>query len=154
MQMTQVLVGNVLYPLTEGQPLLIDVGDTIKVFYAFKYKMPETADVRIWASLYNYTMGVLNRQERAQTREAITLVKALEWKGYEGEIDIEVGEIGSGTYGIICELPDYDVEHHIDDCIEVTAPPSMFEMIGPLLVLGLMAGMMSMMAPMMKEGFG
>ena len=151
--MIQAQVGNVLYPLAEGQPLPVAVGDTIKVFYAFSYKMPETAGVKIWASLYNYTLGVLNREEKAQTKETITLVKSLEWKPYEGEIDIEIGDISSGTYGLICELPDYDVEHHLDDCLEVTAPPSVFEMIGPLLVIGLMAAMVGMMAPMMEEGF-
>ena len=148
MQITQVAVGNVLYPLTEGQLLPVAVGDTIKVFYAFKYKMPETSGVRIWASLYQVT-----RTEKAQTKDKITLVKALDWKDYAGEIDIEIGQIGSGTYGLICELPDYDVEHRIDDCIEVTAPSSIMEMIGPLLVLGLMVGMVGMMAPMMEEGF-
>lgn len=33
------------------------------------------------------------------------------------------------------------------------AAADMWSTVGPLLVLGLMAGMMSMMAPMMKEGF-
>jgi len=150
---TQVAVGNVLYPLTEGQPLPINVGETVKVFYAFKYKLPETTGVRIWASLYRYTAGILDRSAQAQTKLTITLVKALDWEDYAGEIDIEVGNVSSGTYGLICELPDYDVEHHIDDCIEVTAPPSIMDMIGPLLVMGLMVGMVAMMAPMMEEGF-
>ncbi|GAI62971.1 unnamed protein product [marine sediment metagenome] len=154
MQITQVAVGNVLYPLVEGQPLPIDVGQTLRVFYAFKYKMPETNGVRIWASLYRYTMGVLDRSSQAQTKETIPLEKALEWKDYSGEIDIVVGQIGSGTYGLICELPDYDKEDHIDDCIEVTAAPSIWAMIGPLLMLGLMVGLVSMMAPMMEEGVG
>lgn len=149
MQIAQVIqVGNVLYPLTEGEPLPVAVGDTLKVFYAFKYKMPETTDVRIWVSLYQITLT-----EKAQTKDEITLVKALEWKDYEGEIDIEVGEIGSGTYGLICELPDYDMEHRIDDCIEVTAAPGIFEMIGPLLVIGLMVALVALVAPKMKEGF-
>jgi len=152
MEITQVQVGNVLYPLTEGQPLPISVGQTLRVFYGFKYKMPETTGVRIWASLYRYTMGVLDRASAAQTKDKITLVKALDWKDYADEIDIEIGQIGSGTYGLICELPDYDVEHRIDDCIEVTAAPSIWEMIGPLLVLGLMVGMVAMIAPMMEEG--
>ncbi|GAI07198.1 unnamed protein product, partial [marine sediment metagenome] len=145
-------VGNVIYPLTEGQPLPIKGGDTIRLFYAFKYKMPETTGVKIWASLYNYTLGILNRQEKAQTKQTITLEKALEWKDYPGEIDIVIGEISSGTYGLICELPDHDLEERIDNCLEVAAVPSVFEMIGPLLVLGLMAGIVSMMAPTMKEG--
>ncbi|MBA7558636.1 hypothetical protein ES708_00240 [subsurface metagenome] len=153
MQITQVQVGNVLYPLTEGEPLPVwsGVGDTIKVFYTFKYRMPETSSVRIWASLHRVT-----RVELAQTKDEITLVKALEWKDYEGEIDIEVGRIVSGTYSLILELPDYDVEHRIDACIEVTAAPGIggMEMIGPILVIGLMAVMVGMLAPTMEEGFG
>lgn len=153
MRITQAQVGNVLYPLTEGQPLPIKIGETIRVFYGFRYKLPKESGVRIWASLYNYSPGWLDRKEKAQTKETITLGKALEWEDHSGEIDIVVGDISSGTYGLICELPDYDKEEHIDDCIEVTAPPSVWEMIGPLLVIGLMAGMVSMMAPMMEEGF-
>ena len=152
MQIIQAQVGNIA--LTEGQPLPVNVGDTIRVFYAFNYKMPETSGVRVWASLYQVT-----RTEKAQTKDKITLMKSLEWKPYEGEIDIDIGRVGSGTYGLICELPDYKdaegnpVEDKIEDCIEVTAAPSPWEMIGPLLILGLMAAMVSMMAPMMKEGF-
>jgi len=155
MRVTHAQVGNVLYPLTEGQPLPIKVGQTLRVFYAFRYKLPDNAGVRIWASLYTKTpiIGTINREEKAQNKQTITLAKALDWRDYEGEIDIEVGQIGSGIYGLICELPDYpDAEHHIDDCIEVTEAPSVWGMIGPLLVLGLMAGMVSMMAPMMEEG--
>lgn len=148
MQIAQVQVGNVLYPLTEGEPLPVAVGDTLKVFYTFKYRMLETASVRIWASLHRVT-----RVELAQTKDEITLAKTLEWKDYEGEIDIEVGRIVSGTYSLILELPDYDVEHRIDACIEVTAAPGIFEMIGPILAIGLMAVMVGMMAPMMEEGF-
>lgn len=148
---TQVQVGNVIYPLVEGQPLPITVGQTLRVFYQFKYKMPETSGVRIWASLYGYVYGIIARQELAQTKEMITLPKALEWSPYEGEIDINIGDVPAGIYGLICELPDYDAEEHIDDSIEVPAAPSIFEMLGPLLVLGLMAGVMSMVAPA-KEG--
>lgn len=152
MQITQVVVGNVLYPLTEGQPLPIKVGETIRVFYAFKYKMPEKSGIRIWASLYRYTVGILDRATQAQTKGTITLEKALEWKDYEGEIDIPVGNISSGIYGLICELPDYgaEAEHHIDDCLEIIAAPSIFDMIGPILIIGLMVFMMSMITP--KEG--
>ena len=144
----QVQVGNVLYPLVEGQPLPISVGDTLRVFHSFDYRMPNAADIRIWASLYDYTLGILNREEKAQTKQTITLEKALDWKSYSGEIDILVGDISPGIYGLICELPDYDVDNSIDDCLEVTAVPSIWDMMGPLLVLGLMAGMIM---PMMKE---
>lgn len=159
MEITQAQVGNVIYPLTEGQPLPVAVRDTIKVFYAFNYKLAETAGVKIWASLYNYSPGWLDRKEQAQRKETIALEKASEWKPYEGEIDIVIGQIGSGTYGLICELPDYEdvegnpIEDKIDDCLEVAAPPSVFDMIGPLLMIGLMVGLVAMISPMMKEGF-
>ncbi|GAH98039.1 unnamed protein product [marine sediment metagenome] len=147
----QVQVGNVIYPLAEGQPLPIAVGDTIRVFHSFSYKLPEAGDVEIWASLYKYTLGILNREGKAQTKQTVTLEKALDWKDYSGEIDILVGDIDAGTYGLICELPDYDVDDSIDDCLEVAAVPGIMDMIGPLLVIGLMAIMVPMMAPMMKE---
>lgn len=110
------------------------VGETLKVAYSFKYKVVSAITINIWASLYQIT-----RTEKAQTKTTITLDKALDWMTYEGEIDILIGEIGSGVYGVICELPDYAVEDKIDDCIEITVPPSMWDMIGPLLVLGIMA---------------
>lgn len=150
MQIAQVQLGNVVYSLAEGQPLPITVGDTIKVFYSFTYKMPQRTDVRIWASLYRYTAGILDRASAAQTKQTITLEKALDWIPYEGEIDIVVGSISAGTYGLICELPDYDTESHIDDSIEVSAPLNIWEMMGPLLIIGLMVGLMSMLTP--KEG--
>lgn len=151
MQITQALVGNVLYPLTEGQPLPISVGDVIRLFYTFSYKLPERTTVRIWASLYDAPLGWLNRKEAAQTKETITLEETLEWQDYSGEIDIVIGSIGSGIYGLIVELPDYDVEARIESCLEVAAVPSVFDMIIPLLILGLMAGIM---LPMLKEGMG
>jgi len=150
MEIAQVQLGNVVYSLTEGQPLPIMAGDTLKVFYSFTYRMPQRTDVRIWASLYRYTAGILDRSSAAQTKQTITLEKALEWIPYEGVIDIVVGQVSSGIYGLICELPDYDTESHIDDSIEVTAPPNIWEMIGPLLIIGLMVGVMSMVTP--KEG--
>lgn len=147
---TAVQIGNTLYALTEGEPLPINIGQTLEIFYAFKYKMPVTADIRVWASLYGYVYGILARQGLAQTKQEITLGKALEKESYEGKIDVVVGEVNPGVYGLICELPDYDIEDHIDDCIEVVAIPSIWEMMGPLLVLGLMMGMVSMMMPAMK----
>lgn len=155
MLITGVQVGSSIYPLTEGQPLGVVVGETIRIFFAFKYKMPERTDAAIWASLYKYTVGILDRQGKAQTKGTITLDETTEWKDYQGYIDIVVGSVPAGTYGLIVELPGRkDAEAKIDDCIEVTAAPSIWEMIGPLLVLGLMVGLVSMMAPMMEEGFG
>ena len=152
MQIT-VQVGNALVALNPGQPLPVSAGDTLRVFYAFNYKVAETTGVEIWASLYRWSDHIyIDRQEEAQTKQTITLEKALTYQPYEGEIDIVVGQINSGTYGLICEFPDFDVEGRIDDCIEVAAAPSIWGTVGTLLALGLMAAMVSMMAPMMKEG--
>lgn len=152
MQITAVQVGNILYPLTEGQPLPIVVGNTVRVFFAFNYRMLETSDIRIWASFYKYSFGILDRQGQTQTKGIITLQKALTYQPYEGVIDIVVGDMPVAIYGLICELPDYDVYDNIDDSIEVAAAPGIFDMIGPLLMIGLMVGLVSMMTPMMKEG--
>jgi hypothetical protein len=147
-----VQAGNALYSLVKGQPLPITVGQTIRVFFSFKYKMPEREDVAIWASLYQYTAGILNRAGKAQTKATIMLDRTTEWKDYQGYIDITVGSVSAGTYGLIVELPGRkDAEAKIDDCLEVMAAPGIAEWVGPLLVLGLMAGMVGMMAPMMEE---
>jgi hypothetical protein len=148
MQIMGVQVGNALYPLTDGQPLPISVGETIKVFYTFKYKMPEQSSVRIWASLYRYTAGILDRSGNAQTKSTITLAKSTEWTPYQGQIDITVGSINAGLWGLIVELPDYGgMEAKIDDCIEVTAAPGVMDMLPALIMIM----MMGMVMPMMEE---
>ncbi|GAI80784.1 unnamed protein product, partial [marine sediment metagenome] len=71
-----------------------------------------------------------------------------------------IGEIvpGSGLYGLIVELRGFEdaegnpIEAKIADCLEFTAAPGVpgiFDMIGPILILGLLAFML----PMLKEGF-
>lgn len=152
----QVVAGNVLYSLQEGQAVPITTGDTLKVAFAFKYKMPEQSSVQVWASLYRYTAGILDRASDAQTKGTILLEQSLEWKDYSGEIDILIpqisgtlggiisGGINAGLWGLIVELPDYNIEEHIDNCLEATAAAGIFDMIGPLLMIGLMVGLMSM----------
>ena len=162
MQIGQVQIGNTLYPLTEGQPLPIKAGDVIKVFFTIRGRVPQDTEVEIWASVYHYALGLLNKQEMAQTKGTTVLEATVEIKDYERVVDINIGEIvpGSGLYGIIVELRGYEdvegnpMEAKIPDCLEFTATPGIFEMIGPLLVLGLMMGLMSMITPMMGEGFG
>lgn len=150
MLITGVQVGNNIYPLTEGQPLGIRVGETIRVFFSFKYKMPERENVGIWASLYQYTAGVLNRQGKAQTKGTITLDKSIEWKDYSGYIDITIGNISAGTYGLIVELPGREnAEAKIDDCIEVAGAPDILSQILPLVIMVVLMGMVT---SMMGEG--
>ncbi|GAH18039.1 unnamed protein product [marine sediment metagenome] len=152
MQIAQILVGNVIYPLTEGQPLPIMVGDTLRVFFTFNYRLPKTTDVRIWASLYKYSLGIIDRQGQAQTKEVITLEKTLsEWKPYEGEIDIVIGDMPLAIYGLILELPDYDEEERIDESLEVTGVPSIWESLGSLLILFLMISLVKKLTPKPKK---
>lgn len=158
MQITQVQVGNFLYPLTEGQPLSIEAGETIRVFFTFRGRVPQETEVRVWASLYQYVLGILNREEKAQTKGTTTLEGTVEFVDYERAADIVIGDIGSGLYGIIIELKDYKdaegnpIEDRIDDCLEVAKVPSIWDMLPSLLVIGLMVGMMTIISPMMKEG--
>jgi len=150
-EITQLAIGNTAYPLTVGEPLPVQAGQTLRVSCAFNYKVAEETGVSIWASLYKYTAGILNREGNAQTRQIITLEKALTYQPYEGQIDIVIGNVSSGAYGLIVELPDYDVETHIDDCISVSATTGMLEMMAPLLLIGLMAAMAGSMGSMMKK---
>ncbi len=151
MQIGQVQIGNIIYPLVEGQPLPISTGDVIRVFFTFKGRVPQRTEVRIWASLHHYILGILDRQQRAQTKGVMTLEAMEELKDYASDMDIVIGDIGSGLYGLIVELPDYDIEDRIDDCLEVAAVPSIFEMLGPLLIIGLMMFLIPMITPIMKE---
>ncbi|GAI75704.1 unnamed protein product [marine sediment metagenome] len=152
----QVQIGNIIYPLTEGQPLPIKAGDVIRVFFTIRGRVPQDTEVEIWASVYHYALGFLNKQETAQTKGTTILEGTVEFKDYERMADIEIGEIipGSGLYGLIVELRGYEdaegnpIEAKIPDCLEFTATPGIFDMIGPILILGLLAFML----PMLKEG--
>jgi len=149
----QVQVGSNIYTLVEGQPLQIQAGQTLRVFFSFSYKVAEQTSVPIWASLYQRVAGAVNRAEAAQTKTTITLDAAIAWQTYQGQIDIAVGSgVKPGIYGLIVELPGFkDADERIDDCIEVMAAPGMMEWIGPLIMIAMM-GMMAQMMGGMAEG--
>ena len=153
MQIAQVQVNDTIYSLAEGQPLQIKVGDVIKVYFSFKANIPERMTVNIQAALYRYTFGVLNRTPYAITKGTMTLESTGGVvQDYSTTIDITiVSGISSDTYGLIVELPDYDLQDKIDNCLEVPKEAGIMDMIGPLLMIGLMMGLMSMVTPMMKE---
>ena len=145
-----VQVGNYIYPLVEGQPLQIQAGQTLRVFFAFTYKVAETIDARIWVALYT-KFPVTGRRmvvEGAERESIITLDKAMDWQTYQGHIDFSIGSgVKASVYGLGLELPDFknDAGDYIDDCIEVIAAPGMMEMLGPLIMIA----MMGMMVPML-----
>ncbi len=136
-------VGNSLFPLVEGQPLPVQAGQTLRVFYSFKYKMPEQVTAPLWASLSQAT-----RVEQAQTKTTITLERATAWQDCQGQVDIAIGSnVKTGIYGLIVELPGYkDAEARIDDCIAVQGAPGMTEWLGPFIMIAMM-GMMAQMMP-------
>lgn len=143
-----------------GEKVELSVGDTLEVSVSFKYTVAENTMVTLRACPYQYTVGVLDRigGSCGENRE-VELEATLTPKTKEAVVEMPIvpaseGGIENGTYGLIAEVLGTDAEDHIDDCLVISGnPPSMMEMIGPILVLGLMAGMMSMMAPMMQEGF-
>ena len=140
----QVQVGNYIYPLVEGQPLLIQAGQALRVFFSFSYKVAETTTIPIWASLYQRVAGIVNRVEAAQTKTTITLDKAIVWQTFEGYVDIAIGSgVKPGIYGLIVELPGFaDADERIDDSIEVAAAPGVMDWMGPLLMIA-MVGMLA-----------
>lgn len=101
------------------ETLEIEIGQTIRIPFGFKYKAPKTTNVRIWASLCKNS----NRQEQAQTKETITLEQSPVWKTYYDEISITIGKLNVGVYGLIVELPDYDVDIRIGNFARLSGVP-------------------------------
>lgn len=148
----QILVGDMLYPLVAGQPLKIQVGQTVRVLYSFSYKVVEATSVPVWASLYTYTAGILNRLGQAQTKSTITLDKSLTWQTYQGQIDIAVGKMNAGVYGLIVELPGFTgAEAKADNAIDVAAAAGLTDIIAPVLVIAVMGMLASSFGGMSEE---
>ena len=145
MNIVQMQIGNIVNPLV-GEPVKVSVGQTLRVSYSFSYKVAETTNVSIWASLYHYVGVILDRISQAQTKSTITLEKSLEWQTYSGEIDIAIGDMKAGVYGLLLELRGY-TDAKIDDCIEIAGGSSITDMM-PMLMMVMMMGMVM---PMLEE---
>ena len=148
-----------LAELASGQVIELSVGDTLRISVSFKYVVAEDTTVTLRACPYQYTVGVLDRIGGSCGEADIELERSTTAKLKEATVDMPIvpaaeGGIANGTYGLIAEILGTDAEDHIDDCLIISGNPvSMMEMVGPLLVIGLMAAMVGMMAPMMEEGF-
>jgi len=118
---TQVQLKNNVYTLATGSLVQIPRGETLGVYYSFKYRVAVQVRVPVWGSLYRYTAGILDRAEAAQTKTTITLNPASNWRTYSGYIEIYISQLTDiGIYGLIVEIPEKNANSSIDDCIEVT----------------------------------
>lgn len=148
-----------LAELASGQVIELSVGDILQVWVSFKYVVAEDTVVTLRACPYRYALGVLDRIGGSCGEADIELERSTTAKLKEAAVDMPIvpateGGVADGTYGLIAEILGTDIEDHIDDCLVISGNPAgVFDMIGPLLVMGLMMGIMSMMTPMMKEGF-
>lgn len=148
-----------LAELANGQVIELSVGDTLRVVVSFKYTVAEDTIVTLRACPYHYVLGVLDPIEGSCGEADIDLERSATLKLKEAIVDMPIvpaaeGGIANGTYGLIAEILGTDAEDHIDDCLVISGnPPSPIDMVGPLLVLGLMAAMVSQMVPILKEGF-
>ena len=145
-----------LAELANGQVIELAVGDILQVWVSFKYVVAEDTIVTLRACPY---AGLFGRVGGSCGEADIELERSTTAKLKEAAVDMPIvpaaeGGIENGTYGLIAEILGTDAEDHIDDCLVISGNPAgMMEMVGPLLVIGLMMGMMSMMTPMVKEGF-
>ena len=154
----QVQVAGNVYSLTEGEPLPIQAGQTLRVLYAFSYKVVEQTAVPIKAALYtklpSWTLPFKPRKdvEDAKTETTITLDASVEWRSYQGQIDIAVGSgVGAGVYGLAVESPGFEgAGDYIDDCIEVPGAGGIASWIGPIIMIAMMGMVMQMMSGMTK----
>ena len=143
------LVQTSLAALAAGEQVELAPGDVLRVSCSFKYVVAQATTVVLWASL---GLGI---GRDIESFKEISLEATLTPKTWTGDIDIEIpsGKT-AGTYWLRAEIEGYpDTQTTIPDAAVIAGVPSMMEMVGPLLAMGLMAGIVSMMAPMMEEGF-
>ena len=143
------IVNTSLSALAAGEQVELAPGDVLRVSCSFKYVVAQAITVVLWASL---GLGI---GRDIESFEEISLEATLTPKTWTGDIDILIpsGKT-AGTYWLRAEIEGYpETQTTISDAVTISGVPSVFEMVGPLLGLGLMVGIVGMMAPVMKEGF-
>jgi len=136
------------------EPKNFTVGDTIRVTASFLYTVGADTSVTVQAGPYHYIAGILDRIGSCFGKTEVSLPKALTPTEKQFTIDFTLKAqdgIAAGTYGLLVEIPGTDFNVKQDGVLVVAAAPSMWGALVPLIFLGLMVGMVSMMAPMMKE---
>ncbi len=127
--------------LEVGKQIPLGPGDTLVVKVSFGYFASEASDVTLWASL---GIGV---GRDIESFLSIHLDKALVPQTWEGttEIFIPTSDKTDAVYWMKVEVNGTEVT--IPNAVVISGMPAgTFEMIGPLLVLGLLAAMMPMLS--------
>jgi hypothetical protein len=144
------IVSASLTALQAGEQVTLAPGDTLRVTVAFEYTVSANTSVLLRAAPYAYTLGILNRVDKCVSEETVELLRALEPTGKEVTVDIYIvpaadGGPKDGTYGLIAEIPGYDVSQHIDDAIIIAGnPESWTELLAPMMMIMMMGMMMGM----------
>lgn len=137
-----------LIALEAGKRIPLNPGDILVVEYSFNYTAIQGADVDLWVSL---GIGIGRDIEGFAS---LHLDKALIPKIFSGTFELAIPTSGktNGTYWMKVEVNGTEIT--IPDAVVIsgmTMLPDIFQQIGPLLVFGLMIGMMSMITPKEEE---
>lgn len=132
------------------EPKNFAVGDTIRVSASFLYTVPKDTPITVQAGPYQYKLGILDRIGVCFGSTTISLPATVTPTEKQFTIDFTLKAtdgIAAGTYGLLVEIPGTDISVKQDDVLIIAGAANIWSMIGPLLVLGLMMGIMSMVMP-------
>lgn len=148
---------NACTPVEPPAVLAIQPGQVIRVFYSFRYRVPEQSAMPLWASLYSRVLGIMDRRSDEQTKTEVILPATDDWQTCEGYIDIAIGsDVPGGTYGLIVEVPSVsEVNDAIDACIEVAGEEyGSSDWLGAVVMIAMMGLMTQMGQGMQGTGGG
>lgn len=147
------LVETTLFALSVGVSVQLGPGDTLRVSISFSYTAPEDLTGTLYASILGGAGAVKSGSKPLSLKKATTPIT----KTDSVDIVLPTEGLTDGTYSLAAGIAGYpETTVTISNCIILSgfAPAvDWVTMIGPILVIGMMAMMVSQMAPMMKEGF-
>lgn len=137
-------VSNIIV-LEDGKLIPLDPGDALVVEYSFDYTVGEATDITLWVSL---GLGIGRDIEGFDT---LYLEEALTSKTYQGSFELVIPTgVAKGAYWMKVEIDGTEIT--VPDAVVISGVPGMLESFAPLLMLGLLFGVVSMVAPKTKEG--
>lgn len=148
------------HALAVGEKVTLKAGETLKVGITVPYK-GKAQNFTLYGAIgsrnkllvpivdINWFDEMLFGRATLPCPESVT-----EFATVEGSVDILIptNTPSVTNYDLYVKIEEQPaVMDEVDDVIDIVAAPSIMEMIGPILVIGLMAAMVAMMAPMMEE---